>query len=88
MERDRAGINPARGLAAKNSDEPRAPSTQEETNHEAVSDRAEEAMEEDDTNPILDVKECLPASFSMHPGLSRKMSVKHLLTSQFWQETL
>ena len=63
MERDRAGLNPARGLNDKNSNEPRTASAQDETNREVVPERAEVAMEEDDNNPVLDGEELLPTSF-------------------------
>ena len=63
LERDRVGLNPARGLDAKNSNEPRAASVQDETNREVVPDRAEEAMEEDDHNPVSDAEKHLPTSF-------------------------
>ena len=57
------GINPVRGLAAQKSNETVAPATQDDTNHEVVSDRVEVAMEEDDTNPNQGVEEALPFSF-------------------------
>jgi hypothetical protein len=62
LERDRAGLNPARGLIEKNSNESRTASTQDESNHEVVPESVEVAMEEDDINPAMDVEE-LPTSF-------------------------
>ena len=54
LERDRAGLNPARGLNDKNFNEPRTASAQDETNREVVPERAEVAMEADDIIPVLD----------------------------------
>jgi hypothetical protein len=51
LDRDRAGIIPARGLIAKNSSESRTTSAQNETNPEVVPVRVDVAMKEDDSNP-------------------------------------
>ena len=62
LDRDRAGIIPARGLIAKNSSESRTTTAQNETNPEVVPVRVDVAMEEDDSNPVLEVEE-LPTGF-------------------------
>ena len=93
LVRASTGVNPVRGLDAQNSNESVAPATQDDANREVVSDHVVEAMEEDDTNPNLGHhplkvwKRHCHLAFSLLLGRFQRMSMKHLLTSKFWQET-